>query len=38
VDENVFSNLKREGNKIDKTYSGNKQLLMKSVLAPPIKG
>lgn len=38
VDENVFSNLKRNGNTIEKTYLGNKELLMKSVLAPPKKG
>ena len=38
VDEKIFSNLKRDGNKIEKTYSGDKQLLMKSVLAPPKKG
>jgi exo-beta-1,3-glucanase (GH17 family) len=38
VDENVFSNLKRDGNAIEKTYSGNKQLLMQTVFAPPKKG
>ena len=38
VDEKMFSNLKRDGNKIEKTYSGDKELLMKSVLAPPKKG
>lgn len=38
VDEKVFSNLKRDGNKIKKTYSGDKELLMKSVLGPPKKG
>jgi exo-beta-1,3-glucanase (GH17 family) len=38
VDENVFSNLKRDGNAIEKTYSGNKQLLMQNVFAPPKKG
>jgi exo-beta-1,3-glucanase (GH17 family) len=38
VDEIVFSNLKRDGNAIEKTYSGNKQLLMQTVFAPPKKG
>ncbi|MCU0350739.1 MAG: glycosyl hydrolase family 17 [Flavobacterium sp.] len=37
VDENAFSNLKRDGKPIEKTYSGNKELLMKSVFAPPKK-
>ena len=38
VDEKVFSNLKRDGNKIEKTYSGDKESLLKTVLAPPKKG
>lgn len=38
VDEKMFSNLKRDGNKIEKTYSGDKELMMKNVLAPPKKG
>ncbi len=38
VEENVFSGLKRDEKVIVKTYSGNKELLMKSVLAPPKKG
>ena len=38
VDDKVITNLKRNGNTIEKTFSGNKELLMKSVLAPPKKG
>lgn len=38
VEENVFSGLKRDEKVIVKTYSGNKELLMQSVLAPPKKG
>lgn len=37
VDANVFSSLKRDGNAIVKTFSGNKTELMETVLAPPIK-
>jgi hypothetical protein len=33
----VFSSLKRDGNAIVKTFSGNKTELMETVLAPPIK-
>ena len=32
VDEKVFSNLKRDGKSIEKTFSGNKELVMKTVL------
>lgn len=38
VEENAFSGLKRDEKVIVKTYSGNKELLMQSVLAPPKKG
>ena len=38
VEENVFSGLKRDEKVIVKTYSGNKELLIQSVLAPPKKG
>lgn len=38
VEENVFFGLKRDEKVIVKTYSGNKELLMQSVLAPPKKG
>jgi exo-beta-1,3-glucanase (GH17 family) len=37
VDANVFSSLKRDGNAIVKTFSGNKTELMETVLAPPSK-
>ncbi|BAO75022.1 hypothetical protein WPG_0792 [Winogradskyella sp. PG-2] len=35
VDEGVFKDLTRNGNPITKTYDGNKNILMKHVLAPP---
>ena len=38
VEENAFSGLKRDEKVIVKTYSGNKELLIQSVLAPPKKG
>jgi exo-beta-1,3-glucanase (GH17 family) len=38
VEENAFSGLKRDEKVIVKTYSGNKELLMQSVLATPKKG
>lgn len=37
VDDKVFTNLKRDGQPIEKTYSGNKDLVMKTVFAPPTK-
>jgi exo-beta-1,3-glucanase (GH17 family) len=36
VDQGLFNGLTRERNKISKTYNGNKELLMKEVLAPPL--
>lgn len=38
VDDKVFTNLKRNGQPIEKTFSGNKELVMRTVLAPPKKG
>jgi len=35
VDQGVFKGLTRDGNPITKTYNGNKEILMKDVLAPP---
>lgn len=35
VDNNVFNNLKRNGNYITKTFNGNTNELMKTVLIPP---
>ncbi len=35
VDKGVFKGLTRDGNDIIKTYNGNKEALMKDVLAPP---
>jgi len=35
VDKGVFEGVTRDGNPIIKTYSGNKELLMKDVLVPP---
>jgi exo-beta-1,3-glucanase (GH17 family) len=35
VDKGVFEGMTRDGNPIIKTYSGNKELLMKDVLVPP---
>ncbi|MBK8623201.1 MAG: glycosyl hydrolase family 17 [Saprospiraceae bacterium] len=37
VDNHVFSNLKRDGKTIQKTFSGDKNLMMQTVLAPPKK-
>ncbi len=37
VDNKVFTNLKRDGKSIEKTFSGNKELVMKTVFAPPTK-
>lgn len=37
VDDKFFSNLKRDGKSIEKTFSGNKELVMKTVFAPPTK-
>lgn len=37
VDKGVFKGLKRNGNKITKTYNGNKEELMPHVLVPPTK-
>lgn len=37
VDDKVFTNLKRDGQPIEKTFSGNKELVMKTVFAPPTK-
>ena len=36
VDKGVFKGLTRNGNPITKTYNGNKELLMKEVLVPPM--
>lgn len=38
VDDKVFTNLKRNGQPIEKTFSGNKELVMRTVLSPPKKG
>lgn len=35
VDNQIFKNLKRNGNSISKTFNGNKEELMKTVLIPP---
>lgn len=35
VDQGIFSGLSRGGNKITKTYNGDKNLLLKDVLVPP---
>ncbi len=37
VDKGTFNGLTRNGNKITKTYDGDTEALMKSVLAPPLK-
>lgn len=37
VDEGIFKNLTRDGNPITKTYNGDKENLLKEVLAPPAK-
>lgn len=37
VNDKVFTNLKRDGKLIEKTFSGNKELVMKTVFAPPTK-
>ena len=37
VDDKVFTNLKRDGKSIEKTFSGNKEFVMKTVFAPPTK-
>lgn len=37
VDQGVFSGLSRNGHPITKTFNGNKEALMKTVLVPPIK-
>ena len=36
VDKGVFDGLTRNGNPITKTYEGNKEELMKEILAPPL--
>lgn len=36
VDKRIFENLKRDGNVIEKTYGGDKETLLKEVLAPPV--
>ena len=36
VDKGVFDGLTRNGNPITKTYDGNKEELMKEILAPPL--
>ena len=35
VDRGVFEGLIRDGNPLDKTYAGDREALMKDVLAPP---
>ena len=35
VDRGVFEGLTRDGNPLDKTYAGDREALMKDVLAPP---
>jgi hypothetical protein len=35
VDQGIFKGLTRDGNQIKKTFGGNKDSLMKTVLAPP---
>jgi exo-beta-1,3-glucanase (GH17 family) len=35
VDKGIFSNLKRDGNPIIKTHSGDKKLVLETVIAPP---
>ena len=37
VDKGIFEGLTRDGNPITKTYDGNKEELLKKVLAPPVK-
>ena len=37
VDKGVFENLTRDGNPITKTYKGDKENLLKEVMAPPAK-
>lgn len=37
VDKGVFEGLTRDGHSITKTFNGNKEVLMKGVLAPPIR-
>lgn len=37
VDQGIFAGLSRDGKPITKTYDGNKQALLKSVAAPPVK-
>ena len=37
VDDGIFKSLKRDRNAISKTYNGNKEELMKTVLIPPSK-
>lgn len=37
VDQGIFKGLTRNGNTITKTYDGDKEALMKDVLAPPLK-
>ncbi|WP_452603184.1 glycosyl hydrolase family 17 protein [Pontimicrobium sp. MEBiC06410] len=37
VDKGIFNGLTRNGNTIVKTYNGNKQELMKTVLVPPMR-
>ena len=35
VDQGIFDGLTRDGNPITKTFNGDKEALMKGVLAPP---
>ncbi len=37
VDQGIFDNLTRDGNPIAKTYNGDKEALLKEVMAPPAK-
>jgi hypothetical protein len=37
VDKGIFEGLTRDGNTISKTYNGNKEALLKTVLVPPTK-
>ncbi|WP_026951675.1 glycosyl hydrolase family 17 protein [Algoriphagus mannitolivorans] len=37
VDQGIFKNLTRDGNPIVKTYNGDKESLLKEVMAPPAK-
>ena len=37
VDKGIFDGLTRDGKPITKTFEGDKEMLMKTVLAPPTK-